>query len=236
MKPMIIEDAGHGGMDSGAVGIFLEKDITLDMALYKARRFNELGITTILTRDKDITLVPYARALRVRTSGARLCISDHINAGGGTGAEAWVSIHSDQRWARLVLEALAEVGWPVHRGIKTRTLPENQTKDYYFMHRETGDVETLLMEWGFIDSKDAAKLWETWPVLAEAGVKGTCKYLGVPYSPPQLSLSEAVNILADNGISKSPDYWLEMALPGKTVPGEHVGQLIKNMAEKLKGG
>lgn len=53
--PTIILDAGHGGMDSGAVGIdnVLEKDINLSIALKLKDLFDASGFNTKMTRDKD---------------------------------------------------------------------------------------------------------------------------------------------------------------------------------------
>ena len=45
MNYKIVVDAGHGGVDPGAVnGNLQEKDFTLEAALYMSDRFNELGI------------------------------------------------------------------------------------------------------------------------------------------------------------------------------------------------
>ena len=52
------------------------------------------------------------------------------------------------------------------------------------MHRETGSVETVIVEYGFLDSKgdDVAQLLNNWEKFAEAVVEAVCKYLGFPYS------------------------------------------------------
>lgn len=238
IKKLTIEDAGHGGEDPGAVGpLFPEKDLTLQMALYRHERFKELGLPTALVRETDETVDPATRARLVRESGEKHCISDHINAGGGTGAEIWVSIYSNRIWANLVAEELRAIGVYV-RGIKTRTLPGRPDLDYLFMHRETGDVEVLLIEYGFIDSADATALVRDWRQRVEAVVKGTCRYLGVEYSPPapKDALADAIEALQSAGIISSPDYWLEVARPGKVASGEYVGLLIQKIATKMKGG
>lgn len=235
-KTLTIEDAGHGGADPGAVGpLFPEKDLTLQISLYRHRRFKELGIPTVLVRNTDETVDPATRARRIRESGEKHCISDHINAGGGTGAEIWVSIRSNKVWANLVAEELRAIGVHV-RGVKTRTLPGRPDLDYYFLHREIFNVETLIIEYGFIDSADAAALVRDWQQRAEAVIKGTCRYLGVEYRPPtpRDALADAVETLRAAGIIASPDYWLEVARPGKVANGEYVGLLIQKIATKLK--
>ena len=56
--PLVIIDAGHGGIDGGAVGASgtLEKDLNLAIATELARHFREAGVAVLLTRSTD-TLV-----------------------------------------------------------------------------------------------------------------------------------------------------------------------------------
>ena len=56
--PVVIIDAGHGGVDGGAVASdgTLEKDINLDIALRLNEILTEKGFTTILTRDGDYSV------------------------------------------------------------------------------------------------------------------------------------------------------------------------------------
>ena len=56
--PVIIIDAGHGGIDGGAVAAdgTVEKDINLDIALMMNEYLQNLGYSTILTRDDDISI------------------------------------------------------------------------------------------------------------------------------------------------------------------------------------
>lgn len=56
--PVVIIDAGHGGVDGGAVASdgTLEKDINLDIALRLNDILTDKGVTTILTRDGDYSI------------------------------------------------------------------------------------------------------------------------------------------------------------------------------------
>ncbi len=58
VKPVIIIDAGHGGIDGGAVGVSgrMEKDINLEIALRLRNKFNVLGYKVVMTRDTDISI------------------------------------------------------------------------------------------------------------------------------------------------------------------------------------
>lgn len=86
----IVIDAGHGGVDSGAVGNgIIEKDLTLKISKYIADRLRSLGADVTLTRDSDETLDPSERVRRVLNAYGNskdvLVVSNHINAGGGEG-------------------------------------------------------------------------------------------------------------------------------------------------------
>ncbi|MCA0989088.1 N-acetylmuramoyl-L-alanine amidase [Guptibacillus algicola] len=154
---MIIIDAGHGGIDPGACAKGIkEKDWTLEVSLHQQLFLKKLGVQTILTRSEDKGLTPGNRTNLVKRSGGSICISNHFNAGGGTGAEVIHSIYSDGMLATAAGEALKEAGMPLRR-IFSRKGSDN--RDYYYMHRLTGTVETIIVEYGFLDSnEDMAKL------------------------------------------------------------------------------
>ena len=75
------------------------------------------------------------------------------------------------------------------RSYYQRRLPSDPTKDYYFIHRETGKTQPLLVEYGFIDSPkdDIYQLENNLESYVEATVKAIADYIGVPYKPPGLS-------------------------------------------------
>ena len=85
---LVIVDAGHGGIDSGAVGNGLEeKDLTLKVAKYIYERLQEIGVPSVITRTEDEYLPKNARIDRIRNitnnNPNTLLVSNHINAGGG---------------------------------------------------------------------------------------------------------------------------------------------------------
>lgn len=57
-KPVIVLDAGHGGLDSGAVGAtgVLEKDVNLSVVLALRDMLELSGFEVVLTRDEDISI------------------------------------------------------------------------------------------------------------------------------------------------------------------------------------
>ena len=72
-----------------------------------------------------------------------------------------------------------------------RRLPSNSSKDYYYMLRETPNNESIIVEYGFLDSTgdDVSQLKNNWEELAEAVVRALADYVGVTYIPPEGSTS-----------------------------------------------
>lgn len=146
---MIIIDAGHGGKDPGAMADGVkEKDWNLEVSLHQYEFLKKLGIPCKLTRKTDIDLSPDKRSELVRFSGATVCLSNHFNAGGGSGAEVIHSKYATTAFAKSTADALKKI-MPVRRVFSREGA---NGKDYYYMHRLTGQVETLIIEYGFLDS------------------------------------------------------------------------------------
>ena len=182
----IVIDAGHGGSDPGASGNgILEKDYALKIAEYLNNRFKELGVSSVLVRTTDETLTPNERVNRILSFyGNRpdvLVISNHLNAGGGEGAEVIYALRNSDTLSKLILNNLGEEGQLIRKAYQRR-LPSDNTKDYYFMHRNTGVTEPIIVEYGFVDNaKDANKIKNNYQKYAEAVVKAVSTYKGIPY-------------------------------------------------------
>ncbi|MBU5293133.1 N-acetylmuramoyl-L-alanine amidase [Anaerosalibacter bizertensis] len=176
-------DSGHGGNDPGAVGHGVkEKDYTLKISQYQAKRLKEHGFKVVMTRETDTTLSNSTRTTRVKNSGAKVCISNHVNAAtpSASGAETIHSIYSNGKLANMILDELVKEGFKRRRAFSKK----GKRGDYYFMHRQTGSVETVIVEHGFItNAGDVQKLKNNWKKFAEADVKAICKYMGVKYIP-----------------------------------------------------
>jgi len=190
MKPTLIIDPGHGGRDpgGGSTNAWKEKDMVLQISLYQYDRFKQLGVPVALTRDKDVYLSPADRTKIVRESGAKYCISNHINAASSSsarGVETIHSIHSDGKLATAIYNAIRDAGMPGRR-VFCKPLDNKPTVDYYYMHRETGSVSTVIIEYGFAtNSADVDLLERNWRTYAEATVRAFCQYAGYAYRPPE---------------------------------------------------
>lgn len=185
----VIIDPGHGGTDSGATGNnLLEKDYNLLISKYMYDRFKQLGIPVAITRESDTTLSPTDRVNTILNkfgnSSDVILISNHVNSGGGEGAEVIYALRNRDTLARRILENIGTTGQTTRKYYQRR-LPSDTSKDYYFIHRNTGNLEPLIVEYGFIDdTKDVEFLKENYKELAEAVISAVANYIGVPYKAP----------------------------------------------------
>ena len=188
----VVIDAGHGGNDPGTSGNGLkEKDYTLLISQYMAERLKDLGYNVYLTREEDISLTPNERVNRIINAFGNnsdvLVISNHLNAGGAEGAEVIYALRNTDELSNKILNNLKEIGNPVRKAYQRR-LPSNPSKDYYFIHRNTGITEPIIIEYGFLDNvKDSKRIRDNYQRLVEEVIKAISEYKNVPYSAPSIS-------------------------------------------------
>ena len=109
------------------------------------------------------------------------------HSGGGEGAEIVYSLKNDSTLADMALNNIGEAG-QIKRKVYQRRLPENPNQDYYYILREAGNTEPILVEYGFIDSpRDAQKLRTNLNNYVEGVVKAIAEYTGYTYYPPGTS-------------------------------------------------
>lgn len=88
----VVLDAGHGGHDAGARGVYgYEKDFALKMAMAVRTALMQRGFKVILTRANDTFLTLGGRVAIANQTPKSIFISLHFNSGGSTasGIETW---------------------------------------------------------------------------------------------------------------------------------------------------
>lgn len=101
---------------------------------------------------------------------------------GGDGAEVIYALRNNSNLANLILDNLEEAGQNPRKAYQRR-LPSDTSKDYYFIHRNTGVTEPVIVEYGFLDSTgdDVSQLKNNWQNLTEVVVKALAEYTNTPY-------------------------------------------------------
>ena len=110
-------EAGHGGQNTGAIGLsgLLEKDINLDLSFRLEKLCRNLGAEVIQIRDADIDMSLYEKRDSAISSGADMLISIHANAGGRgyLSVDGTSTYYHNPYWAPLaevIYDRLLELG------------------------------------------------------------------------------------------------------------------------------
>lgn len=176
----IYVDAGHGGLDAGAIGNGLqEKDVTLAIATRIQRMLREeyRKVAVKMSRTKDQTVSLEARTKEANAWGADFFLSIHVNAGGGTGYEDYIhqQLPGTSRTSTIRNTMHTEI-------VKLSKLKNRGKKKANFHVLRESSMPAVLTENGFIDAKaDAEKMKSnTWlDQMARGHVNGLAKALNL---------------------------------------------------------
>lgn len=152
----IVVDPGHGGLDSGALGVLygkgpMEKDITMAHALVLKNRLESLGAQVVLAvtpnQDTSRKVEMTDRVEMARENHADFYVSLHCNsiaenANGlnANGTEVYYYENNSKKLAESVLEKIAQYNDRTARGTKY---------DYFYVTRNPL-CPSMLVEMGFI--------------------------------------------------------------------------------------
>lgn len=184
-------DGGHGGYDPGGCANGLkEKDLTLYRVLRTAKTLqaNYLDIDILLTRTKDDTVSLQKRCEMANSWGADFFLSDHTNAGGGTGFESFrlPTAYSSTAQKQNVIHS------EIMNYLKGYGLRDRGTKTANFYVLKNTKMSAVLIECLFIDNPKDAHLLKQQAFqegLADATARGIAKALGLKPRPVSVPAS-----------------------------------------------
>ncbi|WP_423244930.1 N-acetylmuramoyl-L-alanine amidase CwlD [Hathewaya massiliensis] len=161
----ILIDAGHGGIDGGAVSPrgTIEKDLNLKIALYTKEELEKQGFKVYMTREEDRGLYDNegtVRQKKIQDLNNRckmkeekkpdIFLSIHMNKFPEekySGAQVWYSRYKDSK-------KLAEI---TQKNLKEDLNPKNnrvqkEAKDQFKILRSNDDMASIIVECGFISN------------------------------------------------------------------------------------
>ncbi|HBQ85859.1 MAG TPA: N-acetylmuramoyl-L-alanine amidase CwlD [Syntrophomonas sp.] len=166
---VIVVDAGHGGIDPGAVrGEKREKDVTLPISKILAKHLSQAGAMVVMLRDSDRDLAnsDFKGTVAQRK---RQDLANRVKKANDANADLYISIHTNAdlspRWSGAQVfynpgseksKRLAEIIQKELTTILGNTKREAKTGSYYILSNTK--MPTVIVEVGFISNPGEAKL------------------------------------------------------------------------------
>jgi len=175
-KIVVIIDPGHGGKDSGAIGIggVLEKDVILPISKRITEVLERNGIQVIMTRDSDYFVTLPGRVTMAERANADVFVSIHANSAGANRPEVsgLETYHYDSglRLAQIVHSKILQ-----SLNVRDRKV----RKARFYVLRKTS-MPSILVETGFLTGRDDAAKLRTSAYqnqMADAIAQGILQYL-----------------------------------------------------------
>ena len=191
----VVLDAGHGGVEPGAVGPsqLAEKTVNLAVVEHARATLERSGVSTVLTRTGDYRITLATRADIVKALDPRAFVSVHHNAEPdgprpGPGAETYFQIASPEsrRLSGLIYEEVVKalsayrIAWAADTDAGAKYRRNVAGDDYYGILRRTQGTPASLAELAFISNppeEDLIRRADVQQVEGEAVARGILRFL-----------------------------------------------------------
>jgi N-acetylmuramoyl-L-alanine amidase len=154
-KTLVVIDPGHGGKDSGAIGIggIQEKGIILPISQQIAQILEQQGIQVQMTRSSDYFVTLQDRTKMANRMGADVFVSIHANSMGLSRPD----VNGLETYYFGRGKALADV---IHRNILQRlNVRDRRVRSARFYVLRTASMPAVLVETGYVTgAEDSRKL------------------------------------------------------------------------------
>lgn len=158
-------DAGHGGYDTGCIGVDgrEEKADTLMLAKLVVEALEEIGVKVVTTRTTDEWVELADRPLFANKQHADVLVSLHRNSLADDnvtkGFEAWINSENSENskeLAELIMDKLELAGISKNRGVKKGT---QGSSDENYKVNSASAMPSVLLEMGFMSSPKDNQLY-----------------------------------------------------------------------------
>ncbi len=177
VRPLIVIDPGHGGIDPGAIGIngLQEVQVVFPISLRVTELLRQQGAEVVLTRQDNRTLDLAPRVQIAERIGADLFVSIHANAISMTrpdvnGVETYYYYSSGREVAEFIQESLLQATGMRDRGVKSAR--------FYVLVNTS--MPSTLVEVGFVTGAEDAPLLSNpmfRELLSQAIARGILEYV-----------------------------------------------------------
>ncbi len=149
--PLIVLDAGHGGIDEGAkVQSVIEKKITLTTTLLAKQHLEQLGYRVILTRSRDAFISLQKRVKIANQAKAALFVSIHYNSAPSRAAKGIEVYYFESSKTTRTRSSRCLANHVLHQVIdQTEAASRGVRNGNFHVLRETS-IPAVLVEGGFM--------------------------------------------------------------------------------------
>ncbi len=230
-KPLIVLDAGHGGMDEGCSNATVEeKNLNLTLALKVKERLEALDFRVLLTREEDKKVSLEERVLLANDAKADAFVSIHQNSSEdktACGVETWyyAEDENNKRLAQLMQQYTV-----LNTNSRDRGCVE---ADNLYVIREC-EMPSCLVETSFLSNNEECTRMQEEGYLDKIA-KGIAEAIEIYFYPKTMYLTFDDGPVADNteqvlDILKEKNIKATFFLIGKNV--ERYPDLVKRMVEE----
>ncbi len=183
---MIVIDPSKGGSNVGMVNNGItEKEFNLLLSQYIYDRLKQLGADVKIIRSTDEYINDADRANRILNAygnNSRVIAISNQLGDNNTNAEVIYPLRNNDTLAKSISDNLENSGLTVDKYYQRRS-ESDTSKDYYNIQKDTGNIQTIIINYGNINNAtEANNLKNNWEKYAEAVVKALANYEGIPYS------------------------------------------------------
>lgn len=173
---VVMIDPGHGGKDSGAVGIggLQEKDIILPISQRVAAILQQQGIQAILTRTSDYFVDLAPRVQMARENHVNLFVSIHANSIDNrpdvNGLETYYYSSDGERLAQIIHNSI----------LQSIDIKDRKIRSARFYVLRNNPMPAVLVEVGFVTGEEDARRLATADYqnqMAQAIARGILQYI-----------------------------------------------------------
>ncbi len=199
-KPVVVLDAGHGGMDGGAESSsgIIEKDINLAIVLELEKMLKKEGIKVVLTRDTDEALCDDSQQAAIRTlktqdmherkriideTSPDLTVSVHLNSftqdTSVKGAQVFYTSYASEEVVRRSESAAEIIQEELNETVNVDKKRTEMAKNDVFLLKNAS-TPVIIAECGFLSNpQEAGELGtkEHQLKIAKCLKAGVCNYL-----------------------------------------------------------
>jgi N-acetylmuramoyl-L-alanine amidase len=215
----VVVDAGHGGIDPGAIGVngLQEKNVTLDIAFKLRDELKKQGYDVVMTRETDVFVSLAERVALTNAQNADMFVSIHANSYNHPSTRGTMVLYYDDAYpqedypASDRMKALSPYSKQLAQGVLDSfvgvagTVNQGLTPGSIYVNR-MGTIPSILVETAFLSNAEDAAMLSSDAVRKQMAL-GIAK--GIETFQPPVFVDTVGNWARDSILRMKDKGWIE---------------------------